>query len=169
MAQDVATAIVEQAKMMIEQEEKQKIAKKFRDLHHNKIGIDINYTYTSDDGDIEYEDYLFLRFTKYEDELYWIVKDHETDFRVAPFSKNSNLLDLLAKSYRTLDVIEKQDYENRMTFVMNIRIPEKHVSSEGKEYTCYGGCAESITYDKNTDIIKILEDGLTILQAMQRF
>lgn len=178
MAHDVATAIVKAANDMQKLEMTKneiKLLKEKKDcLLKNFICIDINYVYeyeNEDEIDCEaYGDYSLFKFTKYKDEIYWVINHNQVtdEMSIVNITKNPKIIKTLAKNICMIEDEDKLTYETRTKMAMFICNPKKiKCVHNDVEHWHYSTPSYGQYYNKNTSLAVMLKDALEIIKDME--
>lgn len=171
MASDVAfeivKAAVEMERLKVQQLETERSEQIWSQMTDNMIALDINFTYLDEeDGEIMFSDYLFQKFSIYNNEIFWICTNNSHDMKVINISQNPNIIKILLQGKQFNSGFDEISYNSREKMALIIKFQVKHTNEDGNEYTCFCVEGDTMMYDKDASIENILNDGLEIIKCI---
>jgi hypothetical protein len=184
MASDIAIEIVKEAQRLHNMEMAEKDTnehkRRKKQIEKNMFAIDINFLVeddtinesdTDDEDDdrdnIDYVDYAFYKFTIVDDEIYYVLKQEKSNYRLINTSKHPEILKRLEKDEVILNTSTKIKFQNRLKWVLFIRFPETLLLGNGSERTCYSTSSMSLFFDADTSVNKMLTDAIDVVKTCE--
>lgn len=168
MVSDIAYEIVKLTEILDAEEDKHKEQKEkeykqsFMMNHLVQLNISFLVVDEDDDTDDEY-DYITETFTKYNDEIYWVLGDNYDDnvLRVINIKKNPNILQQICKTANAHYL-----YEDRYKYRINFNFRES-CTFNGNKIMGYDFTGISLYYPKDAEVHVMLNEAFDVIRDFE--
>lgn len=174
MVSDIAYEIVKLTEILEAEEDKQKEQKENekRKIYMIKNLVELNVSFlVSDENEVHEDDfngdddfdYIIEKFTKYNDEIYWVLRHNTTDdvLKVINITKNPNILQHICKTANAHYL-----YEERHGYRMNFNFRESCIFNGTKMmgYDCTG---VSLYYPPDAEVHEMLKEAFDVIRDFE--